>query len=114
MKQDICIFDTPSLPTTDHRPCPRPPTYGASTSTGTRGELGINFQREPQEEVPNSLKLEMQADPEPKEKVLPSPKIDLNVSLSPTQDQPEADHVSHEKFKFDLNEAPEEDEANDY
>ena len=125
-----------------------PPAYEASTSTGTRGELGINFQREPQvkvslaspnlldmltpepqvkgffaspkfdlnmlpatepqEEVPVSLKLEMQAAPEPKEK------FDLNVSLSPTPDPPEADHDSHEKFNFDLNEAPEEDEANDY
>ena len=135
---------------------PRPPTYEASTSTGTRRELGINFQREPQvkgllaspkfdfnmlpatepqvkgflaspkfdlnmlpatepqEKVPVSLKLEMQTTPEPKEKVLTSPKIDLNVSLSPTLDPPEADHDSHEKFNFDLNEAPEEDEANDY
>ena len=140
------------LPTTDHHPRfrPRPPTYEASTSTGTRGELGINFQREPQvkvkvsrsspnsfdmltpepqvkgflaspkfdlnmlpatepqEEVPVSLKLEMQAAPEPKEK------FDLNVSLFPTPDPPEADHDSHEKLNFDLNEAPEEDEANDY
>ena len=142
------------LPTTDHHPGPRPPTYEASTSTGTRRELGINFQREPQvkvslaspnlldmptpepqvkgflaspkfdmnmfpatepqEEVPVSLKLEMQAAPEPKEKVLTSPKIESNVSLSPTPDPPEADHDSHEKFNFDLNEAPEDDEANDY
>ena len=132
----------------DCRRRPVPPTYEVSTSTGTRGELGINVQREPQvkvslaspnlldmltpepqvkgflaspkfdlnmlpatepqEEVPVSLKLEMQAAPEPKEK------FDLNVSLSPTPDPPEADLDSHEKFNFDLNEAPEEDEANDY
>ena len=138
------------LPPPDHhpRPRPRPPTYEASTSTGTRGELGINFQREPQEkvslaspnfldmlnpepqvkgflaspkfdlnmlpatepqeEVPVFLKLDMQAAPEPKEK------FDLNVSLSPTPHLPEADLDSHEKFNFDSNEAPEEDEANDY
>uniref|UniRef100_A0A7N2MTI2 C2H2-type domain-containing protein n=1 Tax=Quercus lobata TaxID=97700 RepID=A0A7N2MTI2_QUELO len=136
------------LPPPDHHPRPRPPTYEASTSTGRRGELGINFQREPQlkvslaspnlldmltpepqvkgflaspkfdlnmlpatepqEEVPVSLKLEMQAAPEPKEK------FDLNVSLSSIPDPPEADHDSHKKFNFDLNEAPEEDEANDY
>ena len=136
------------LPTTDHHPRPRPPTYEASTSTGTRRELGINFQREPQvkvslaspnlldmptpepqvkgflaspkfdlnmfpatepqEEVPVFLKLDMQAAPEPKEK------FDLNVSLSPTPHLPEADLDSHEKFNFDSNEAPEEDEANDY
>ena len=123
------------LPTTDHHPRPRPPTYEDSTSTGTRTELGINFQREPQvkgflasptfdlnmlpatepqEKVPVSLKLEMQAAPEPKEKVLTSPKIDLNVSMSPTSDPPKAGLDSHEKLNFDLNEAPEEDEANDY
>ena len=138
----------------EQHPHPRPPTYEASTSTGMRGELGIDFQREPQEKVflaspnllemltpepqgkgflaspkfdsnmlpatepqekvPVFLKSEMQADPEPKEKVLTSPKIDLNVSLSPTPDPPEADVDSRPKFKFDLNAAPEEDEANDY
>ena len=62
------------LPPPDHHPRPRPATYEASTSTGMRGELGINFQREPQEKVflasPNLLDM---LTPEPQVKGLRLP-----------------------------------------
>ena len=100
------VKDSRSSPNSFDMLTPEPQVKGFLASP--KFDLNMLPATEPQEEVPVSLKLEMQAAPEPKEK------FDLNVSLFPTPDPPEADHDSHEKFNFDLNEAPEEDEANDY
>ena len=106
------------LPPPDHHhPRPSPPTYEASTSTGMRGGLGINFQREPQVKVFASLKFDLNMLPatEPQEKVPVTLKLEMQAAPEPQEVlAPEAGLDSHEKLNFDLNEAPEEDGANDY